>query len=331
MLLGLETFSYHLAFAYGEMDIFGFIERTASLGLDGVEINVEGNDLCHLGDDDPGFLRDVRALTEQHGLFVELDTCNTDPANLTRVLRLCEALGADRLRVYSSVGGDARQEMRKAIDDFRQVVGLAGDLNVKIGFENHEYETSRDVLDVVRQVNSEYLGAHVDTGNSMMVWEDPLQAVEAMAPYAVSTHFKDHMVVSLNGRPMIVGVPLGEGSIDCGACLRILEERSSLERINIEVCYGYVAPFRVPESDGAGARLGAGAFRVVPPPYAPEIVAPYLLRAAGQEGELRSFAWQELAAMPSAESERCELVRLQDRAVAASVEYVRQLNGQDRE
>jgi hypothetical protein len=32
MLLGLETFSYHLAFAYGEMNIFDFIERTAELG-----------------------------------------------------------------------------------------------------------------------------------------------------------------------------------------------------------------------------------------------------------------------------------------------------------
>ena len=29
MLLGLETFSYHLAFAYGKMDVFCFIKRTA--------------------------------------------------------------------------------------------------------------------------------------------------------------------------------------------------------------------------------------------------------------------------------------------------------------
>lgn len=45
MLLGLETFSYHLAFAYRKMNIFDFIKRTAELGLDGVEILVEGADL----------------------------------------------------------------------------------------------------------------------------------------------------------------------------------------------------------------------------------------------------------------------------------------------
>ena len=38
MLLGLETFSYHLAFAYGKMDIFDFIKRTAEFELDGVEM-----------------------------------------------------------------------------------------------------------------------------------------------------------------------------------------------------------------------------------------------------------------------------------------------------
>ena len=47
MLLGLETFSYHLAFAYGKMNILNFIERTAEFGLDGVQINVEGDDLVH--------------------------------------------------------------------------------------------------------------------------------------------------------------------------------------------------------------------------------------------------------------------------------------------
>ena len=84
MLLGLETFSYHLAFAYGTMNVFDFIERTAELGLDGVEINIEGPDLAHLGSEDPGFLRDVRAMIDEFRLFVELVTCDTNPGNLTR-------------------------------------------------------------------------------------------------------------------------------------------------------------------------------------------------------------------------------------------------------
>jgi sugar phosphate isomerase/epimerase len=326
MLLGLETFSYHLAFAYGRMDIFNFIERTAELGLDGVQINVEGADLAHLGSDDPGFLRDVRAMIERFGLFVELDTCDTNPQNLARVLQLCEALGADTMRVYSSVGGDVKEELGQAAEDFVHVIGLCADYGVSIALENHEFESSYDVLEVVRKVNSEYVGAHIDTGNSMMVWEEPIEAVKNMAPYAVSTHFKDQMVIQLNDQPMIVGTPLGKGSIDCAECFRILAEKSPLGRINIEVCYGYIAPFRVPEDKGFGAQLGQGCFRVHEPPYDPAVVAPHLLRYLDDARALESYAWQDLAKLPTCEAQRQELLALQDQAVVDSVEYVKRLN-----
>jgi len=326
MLLGLETFSYHLAFAYGKMDILGFIERTAELGLDGVQINVEGADLAHLGSDDPGFLRQVRAMIDDLGLFVELDTCDTSPQNLTRVLNICTALGADTMRVYSSFGGDLKAELQQAAEDLSQMIGLCADYGVRIAFENHEFESSHDVLEVVRKVNSEYVGAHIDTGNSMMVWEDPIEAVSNMAPYAVSTHFKDQMVILLDDQPMIVGTPLGKGSIDCAECFRILAEQSPLERINIEVCYGYMAPFRLPEEQGFGARLGRGCFQIHQPPYDPAIVAPHLLREVDQALELQSYAWQDLAKIPSTEAQRQELLALQDQAVVDSVAYVKSLN-----
>lgn len=71
------------------------------------------------------------------------------------------------------------------------------------------------------------------------------------------------------------GVPLGRGSIDLPACYRILAERTPLRRICIEVCYGYRAVFRMPETQGAGGRLGSGAFRVALPPHDPACLAPY--------------------------------------------------------
>ena len=326
MLLGLETFSYHLAFAYGKMNVFDFIQRTAELGLDGVQINVEGHDLAHLGSDDPGFLREVRATIDGLGLFVELDTCDTNPDNLTRVLIICKALGADTMRVYSSVGGYVQEELEQAVEDFLQVIHACADYGVRIAFENHEFESSHDVLAVVHKVNSEHVGAHVDTGNSMMVWEDPIDAIKAMAPHAVSSHFKDHLVIMLNDQPMIAGVPLGKGSIDLAEAYRILAEQSPLDRINIEVCYGYIAPFRLPEAEGYGAELGQGSFRIHQPPYDPSVVAPHILHYLDGVVELESYAWQDLAKIPSSETERQELVALQDQAVIESVNYVKRLN-----
>ena len=297
VLLGLETFSYHKAFAFGTMNIFSFIERAHSLGLDGVQINVFGATWGHLGSNSRARLRDVRALTEDLGMFVEIDTNGTDPDHLADALGLCEAIGADVLRTYASFGGDLAQELKQASRHLQQVVPICADLGIRIALENHEHETARDILAVVREVGSETVGVLVDTGNSMMVWEDPVEAVRTMAPHAVSTHFKDHVVIVEQGQPLVVGVPIGRRSMDCAECFRVLAN-SSLERINIEVCYGYSAPFRRPQEQGGGAKLGEGAFRVVQPPFDPSFVAPRSDQTS-EAGRKQLLAWHEQAVVDS--------------------------------
>jgi hypothetical protein len=82
----METFSYHLAFAAGRMDIPGFITRCAEFGLDGVQLN-----MGHLGPflkSNPAAIGEIRELTAKFGMFVEVDTWGTDPAHLTEMLRL---------------------------------------------------------------------------------------------------------------------------------------------------------------------------------------------------------------------------------------------------
>ena len=322
MLLGLETFSYYLAFAAGNMDIFKFIRKTKELGLDGVQINMEGENFGHLGGDAVDHLQKVRALCDQLGLFIDLDGCGTDPDQLLRYLKICTALGADRLRTYSSFGGDVKEEMAKAVRDFKTVGADFSRAGVQIAYENHEFESSRDILNVIAAVNSPILGAHIDNGNAMMLWEDPASAVRNMAPKAVSTHFKDHLVVNIDDTTMIVGVPLGAGTVDLDACYRILAQESDLDRINIEVCYGYAAPFRVDAVRGEGAKLGKGSFVVTAPPFDPGVVAPHLCKP--KEDGFKSYAWQELAALVD-EDEMKQLIAWQEKAVKTSVAFMKRL------
>ena len=297
MLLGMETFSYHLAFALGGMDIFGFMRRCRELGLDGVQINVNRGHLGgmgHMGGDDPGRVRDIRALAEELALFIELDTRGTAPEILTRIVRLCGDVGADVLRTYVSTGGNIADRLAEAPDNFREVMPVCRDCGVRIALENHEYETAREVLDVVRAVDDEHLGLFVDTGNSMMVWEDPSDAIRTMAPYGISGHFKDHVVLMHEGQPMVVGLTLGRGSMDCHEAFRIIAE-SPMQRINIEVCYAYKAPFRRPQSQGAGGRLGEGVFRVIDGPHDPAHVM--LDRTAYADEQV--LAWEDQSVVES--------------------------------
>ena len=183
------------------------------------------------------------------------------------------------------------QELAQAPVHLRQILPMCADLRVRIGVENHEYETSDEVIEVVRQVDSEWVGTHVDTGNSTMVWEEPV------VPRAVSSHLKDHVVI-VKEEPLVVGVTLGTGSIDCAECFRIMLEESPLERVIIEVCYAYRAPFRRPQERGAGEQLGEGAFRLVDGPFGPS----WLTLSCGQDQPVsidRLMEWQHESVVES--------------------------------
>lgn len=325
--LGLETFSYLPLYAAGKMDVFGFIERTHELGLDGVQINIctEREHWGMLGGIETDRLRDVRRLTESLGMYVEVDTYGMQEEHLRTALRASHLLGADVLRTYASTpdvlegaalldymqpGGGVDRDLERAVLTLRRLLPICADIGIRIAMENHEYETSAQMLSLVKAVDSEWVGLLVDTGNMMTVWEDPVAAVTAMAPFAISTHFKDHAVIEEDDRLWVVGTPVGKGSIDCAACFEALVRHLLLDRINIEVCYGYRSAFRVPEGRGA-QRPDRGAFRIQPRPHDKTIVSPYPNYA--RSSMMTASAWEELLAW-------------QEQAVVESVEYVKALN-----
>ena len=334
LLLGLETFSYLPWFMAGRMDVFGFIRRARELGLDGVQLNI-GVPQDHwgmLGGADPARLRAVRALCEELGLFIEVDTRTYEHDTLVAALEITAALGADTLRTYASVpadlrgdalreymrpGGGLERDLAAAVPAIRAVLPLCEKLGVRLALENHEYETAAQVVQLVRALDSEWVGTLIDTGNMMTVWEDPVAVVTTLAPWALSTHFKDHAVIIAEGEPWVVGTPLGRGSIDLAQCYQVLAEQTTLQRLSIEVCYAYRAPFRAAApAPGAGApRLGTGAFRVMSPPLDPAVIAPY-----------RNY--QNPACLPPAEGE--QFLQWCDRAVVESVACVRELGRRHR-
>jgi sugar phosphate isomerase/epimerase len=300
MQLGLESFSYHLAFTMGRMDIFEFIQRAAQLGLEGIQINVvRGKNWGHLGGNDSTHLEKIRTMANDLGFFIEIDTRGTDPVHLINALDVCHALGADVLRTYVSLGGNLATELQQAKKNIRQVVSKAEDLGIRIALENHEYETSDDMVRLLERIDHPQIGLLVDIGNSMMVLEDPLSAIRNLAPYAISAHFKDHVVIENGESSRVVGVPIGMGNIDIKACFRILVARSNLTRINIEESYGYSAPFRIPPPESKDLnRLGA-AFRRYPMPHDPAVIAPYLSESIPSEGAEQYLVWQDLAVQHS--------------------------------
>jgi len=302
--IGLDTESLHLWFQNKRMDIFGFIEKAHEFGLDGVMINLIRDynldpDWGTLESADPEHLRKVRELLQKYNMYVELATKGLEYDHLSRVLQVADALGADVIRTYipitlnckedRSTGGDGKYDLGKIRLDFDPVVfdeavvtlkGLAPLLKkyrVRLALENHEYETSGELVQVIRQVNSPWIGLHYDFGNSMMAWEEPLTAAKNMAPYTYTTHFKDHIVIPCPEDEygyVVCGVPAGEGHINLKECLKVILDQAPIERLNVEMCYPYCAQFKRSRGVGGVADVGEGCFQVEPPLYDPQVIAP---------------------------------------------------------
>ncbi|MDX9800088.1 MAG: sugar phosphate isomerase/epimerase family protein [Spirochaetia bacterium] len=273
MKIGLDSESCHLLFHNGIIDIFGFIRKVAELGLDGVMINIIGGmagdneKYIHpewgcLGGAEPEHLEKVRKELQKYNMYAEVAMRGIDPLKLSRAVEVCHQIGADLLRTYCCFGKYDPETLAKAPDNFKKIIPHLKKYRMKFAIENHEEETSDEIIDILNKVNSPWVGSHCDIGNSMMAWEDPLIAVEKLSPYAFTSHFKDHIVVKVEDEYMVCGVPLGKGNIDIDECFRLLFEKSTLTRINIEQTYPFLSVFKRERGTGGVFDIGEGAFKL---------------------------------------------------------------------
>lgn len=261
MKIGIDTFSFHIALAAGEYDIFRTLDWLDDQGFAGLQININGPDDKFLGADhhDTHHLKRVRHAVEQKGFFVEIGGRRTSPEMLRWQLQLCADLGADTLRTLVVLQDNLASTFEQTKRDMEAILPLAESLNVKIALENHEDITAAELRQFLDTIPHSHLGACVDTGNDLIVYGDPLEAAQQLAPRAVSTHIKDHKLVRVSDTIHSVGVPLGTGDIDLPAIIKVIQQDSPLERILLQDTTGYSSrlnkfdrPDLRPTSDYAG-------------------------------------------------------------------------------
>lgn len=301
--IGLESESLHLFFQNKRMDIFEFVEVANKLGVDGVQINiVKDYNLDEkwgaLGSNSKEHLDKLKTLIDKYNMFVEIDMRDLDYDRMEEVIEVANKLGADVIRSYVPVipiikntnsGSEGAHDFAKIRGDFNmnsyqvgyekiiKLIPLLEKNRIKLALENHEYETSDELVELIKRINSQWVGFLFDFGNSMMAWEEPIRAAENMAPYTYSTHFKDHIIIPEPNDEygyVVCGVPAGKGNIDLKSVFNIMMRKSSLTRINVEMCYPYCAQFKRRPGIGGVFELGEGTFKIEKPLYDYNIIKP---------------------------------------------------------
>lgn len=270
----IHSFSlwHHFAHKPG-FDAIAFADLARSMGFQGISLSLNDTSYRHLGGRETERMDRLRTYLTAHGMSLEIDTSDTSPGNMSEMLKVAHRMGARSLRTYTRHGGEVREMMQNTASDLAEVMQEAGELGVIVVLENHEDFTGPELAEIVERVTHPNLKILYDYGNSQMVLEDPIAALEAVLPHVHSIHCKDHVMIRPEdaGQLTVAGVPVGDGFLPLTELTRRLLNQG-LRRFTFENVWAYSAPIQEGRTALDGVNLGEGTFAFLDPPFDPALV-----------------------------------------------------------
>ncbi len=200
---------------------------------------------CALGS--PDLHQRLRARLDQTGMYLEVmaDLPKTeDTSGFENSVVAAKAAGALCVRV-ACLNGRRYETFSRLLDWQRfaaesraainRALPIAEKHRVHIAIENHKDWTLDEFVALLKEKSSEFLGVCLDTGNNVALLDDPMAVVEGLAPYTISTHFKDIAVEPYREGFLLSEVPLGEGILDLRRTAATLTNARPATRLSVEM------------------------------------------------------------------------------------------------
>src|SRR6185295_15758761 len=94
---------------------------------------------------------------------------------------------------------------------------------------------AKEFVDMLKTVQSEWVGVTLDFGNSIALLEDPMEVVKSLLPYLFSTHVKDMGVEEYPDGFLLSEVPLGTGILDLPAIVAMCKRQNAAANFSLEM------------------------------------------------------------------------------------------------
>ena len=286
-----------------------FLEHSHRLGAGGIQI-----DLGVLSAEEAKQLRDK---ADDLDMFVEgivsVPNEKTKLDDFTEAMRTAASVGVAAVRTTIIPGRryeyfDSLEKFREYESRGRRALELAAPIaekhKVPVAVENHKDHRNAERVALFEHIGSEYVGACVDTGNSVALLEDPLETIEALAPWAHSVHLKDQAVKPYEDGFLLADIPLGQGCLDLKKMVEILRAAKPNVHFSLELITR--DPLKVPTNTEQYWQTF------------PELPAKYLARTMRL---VRDHAAGELQHVSTLNED--DQVAREDENVRASIEYAR--------
>lgn len=242
--LGIVTYALGILQRAGDAgdlaDPVTFLDHCHRLGAGGIQVP--------LGIREEAYAVRLRKQAEAKGMFIEgIAGLPRDRAGVERfeaAIRTAVQAAAGAVRVVIIPGrryerfdsaGQFRQFARQGVKSLELAEPVAARHRMPLAVENHKDQRIGERVELLKHIGSRYVGTCVDVGNSFALLEDPLEAVEAYAPWAFSVHLKDQAVRPCRDGFLLADVPLGEGFLDLPRMVELLRKAKPGIRFGLEV------------------------------------------------------------------------------------------------
>ena len=170
----------------------------------------------------------------------------TAEEHLALGIRMAHDLGSRAFRVILgnhqdrlSPGGIGAR-IADTVKVLRACRGRALDAGVKVAVENHAGDLhSRELLALVEEAGPDFVGVNFDSGNALWTLEDPLAALEVLAPHVLTTSLRDGQVWATERGYTVQWTAMGEGCLDLPAFFDHFERHCPGVVVNVETISGF--------------------------------------------------------------------------------------------
>lgn len=231
--IGIASTSYMTVRRF--RDAIEFFDHCDSLGAAGIQIAFR-----------PEQARAIRERCERKGMYFEAmaPLPKGDAAPFEAMTRAAKEAGALCIRCACLSG--RRYETFKSMEGWRRFVAeskaavkvavdIAEKAKLPLAIENHKDWTQDEFVALMREYESEWFGACLDTGNNIALLDEQHEFVDALAKYAISTHIKDMALEESRDGFLLSEVPLGAGQLDLKRIIATIQKARPKTRLTLEM------------------------------------------------------------------------------------------------
>ena len=204
-------------------DTLEFLERCHALGASGIQTHINGD------------LSKLRARADELGMWMEgfLSARTSTLEQFEKAILDAKAAGCAvardgmlsgrRYESFDSLA-DWNQWRKQTFAVIERILPILEKHKFTLAVENHKDWTIDEYVHLFKTYSSEYFRACLDFGNNISLLDDPMEVIEAAAPYTKATHIKDIAVAPYAEGFLLSEVQLGAGTLDLPRITSLIQQ-----------------------------------------------------------------------------------------------------------